>query len=153
AQIRDGMHDTDYATGVDLAGYWKMDDALCTTTAADSSGNANTGTVQVNLPEDDKRIWITSSAPMGVDGKFVATATPTSVGPPGGTLEVTITSIPGDSNNVALFQYGSITGATVDWEGLPAGFVSRSHIIWGVRERGAVTANLVFSYDGHPGIS
>src|SRR5262249_45432843 len=80
-QIRDGMHDTDYAGGSDLKGYWKMDDALCNSAPADSSGNGNVGFIFNYAVDDWDKAYETATAPLGPDGKFLAATTPASVGP------------------------------------------------------------------------
>lgn len=147
ADIQTNMHLSD-VTGTGLVGYWKFNDAAGTS-ATDSSGNLNTGT----LTNETSEAWTPSAAPAGADGKFVSTTTATSVGPAGGTLQVTITSVPDNANNLGIYQYGTTTGGTVSsGETFPSGIVSRSNLVWGAVSRGTVTADMVFSYNAIPGI-
>jgi len=128
-----------------LKGHWKLNETSGTT-AEDASGNSATGTL-VNICS-----WTASTAPLGSDGAFVNTQTQTNVGPSGGQVKVTITSTPGDANNLGVYQYGSVTGDPVTGETYPGGIDKRSNIVWGVTERGTVTANLVFDYSNVGGI-
>ena len=96
---------------------------------------------------------VASTAPFGTKGKFVATTSETSVGPTGAQIKTTL-SAASDANNLGVYQFGSLSGNPVtSGETFPGGFDKRSNIVWGVTERGDVTATLVFDYSQQPGVS
>jgi len=128
-----------------LKGYWKLNESSGMT-AYDASGNSADGTL-VNACT-----WAVSTAPLGNEGAYVNTTDQTSVGPSGGQIKVTITSTPGDANNLGVYQFGSVSGEPVTGETYPGGIDKRSNIVWGITERGSVTANLVFDYSNVGGI-
>jgi len=129
-----------------LKGYWKLNETSGTT-VADASGNSATGTL-VNTGT-----WSVSTAPIGSEGAFVNTTSQTNIGPSGGQLKTTISSTPDNSNNLGVYQFGSVSGTPVTSETpYPAGVDKRSNIVWGIAERGTVTANLVFDYSNVAGI-
>ncbi len=88
------------------------------------------------------------------DYEKVATQTQTNIGPSGGQVQVTITSIPTASNYLDVYQVGSLSGDPVtSGETFPGGFDKRSNIVWGIVETGTVTSTLVFDYSNQPGVS
>lgn len=144
-QIRANMHKVLTESESGLVGYWRFDEGSGTSTL-DHSANGNNGTL-FNNP-----LWTTSTAPFGAVGAFVNTTAPTSVGPSGGQMSVTITSTPSNANNLGIYQFGSLSGEPVTGESYPADINKRSNIVWGITERGSVTANLVFDYSNVGGI-
>lgn len=144
-EIRDNMHQRLAGGNTGLVGYWRLDEGSGISTL-DHSANGNNGTL-VNGPA-----WLTSTAPFGSVGAYVNTTAQTSVGPSGGQLKVTISSTPDDANNLGIYQFGSLSAPFVTGETFPAGFDQRSDIVWGIVERGDVTATLVFDYSGQSGI-
>jgi len=147
--IRDWMHKEVTSShpnyNDNLKGYWKFNETSGTT-AYDASGNSANGTLVNSCA------WATSTAPIGSNGAFVNTTNQTSVGPTGGQIKVTITSTPGDANNLGVYQFGTVSGEPVSSDTLPGGLDKRSNIVWGIAERGDVTANLVFDYSNVSGI-
>ena len=129
------------ANEANLAAYWKSDGSSVTD-VTDSKGS-NDGTIS-------GATRVTSTAPLGSNSAFVATQSQTDVGAPGGQIQVTITSVPDDSNNLGVYQFGSLSGDPVTF---PLGIDRRSDTVWGIVERGTVTANLVFSYNGIAGVN
>lgn len=144
-QIREDMHRIISAQS-GLVGYWKFDEGS-NMTAADSSGNGNDGTL-TNDPS-----WVASAVPLGSDGAFVNTTSQTTIGPSGGQLKTTITSTPDNSNNLGVYQFGSVSGEPVTNETFPNNYNKRSDLVWGIVERGSVLADLVFDYSGVSGIN
>jgi len=148
--LRDWMHKevtSSHPNYSNLKGYWKLNETSGATTAADASGNSATGTL-VNTCT-----WTTSTAPIGSEGAFVNTTSQTNIGPSGGQLKTTITSTPDNSNNLGVYQFGSVSGQPVTGgETFPGGIDKRSNIVWGIAERGSVTASLVFDYSNVGGI-
>ena len=133
------------ANEANLAACWKSDGSSVTD-VTDSKGS-NDGTIS-------GATRVTSTAPLGSNSAFVATQSQTDMGPPGGQIQVTITSVPDDSNNLGVYQFGSLSGDPVTvGETFPLGIDRRSDTVWGIVERGTVTANLVFSYNGIAGVN
>ena len=153
SQIRDWMHKTeDLNDQTGLVSVWHLNESSVSSPghAIDSKGT-NNGAYNGGMTDDD---CVTSTAPFGTKGKFVATQIQTNVGPTGGQIKVSITSTPSDANNLGVYQFGSLASAPVTaGETFPNGFNKRSNIVWGVTERGAVTATLVFDYSQQPGVS
>jgi len=145
-QIRDWMHKTnDLNNETGLVSVWRLDGDL-----TDSKGG-NDGTLFGNPT------LTPSSAPFGREGAFVATTSQTSVGPEGGEIQVTITSTPGDANNLGIYQLGGLGGPPVkSGEILPdhpeRPLDKRSKIVWGIVERGSVTADVTIDYSNVEGI-
>lgn len=150
-EIRDWMHKTEGLTDeTGLVSVWHFDESTVGSNSAVDSKSGNDGT-PTNMGDED---CITSTAPSGTMGKFVVTTEETSVGPAGGLIKTTITSVPSDANNLGVYQFGSLSGDPVtSGETFPGGFDKRSNIVWGITERGDVTATLVFDYGNQPGIS
>ncbi len=147
--IRDWMHKevtTSHPNYSNLKGYWKLNESSGTT-ATDASGNSANGTL-TNSPS-----WASSTASIGSEGAFVSSTSQTNVGPTGGQLKTTITSTPDNSNNLGVYQFGSVDGSPVSGETYPSGIDKRTNIVWGIVERGTVTANLVFDYSQVSGIT
>jgi hypothetical protein len=134
-----------------LKGYWRLDEASGDS-CADHSDNGNTGTMIDMTPSTDR---VTSTAPLGTNGAFVATTDPTSVGPDGGKITITIASL-GDNSSLGVYQFGSPEGEPVTageiFPSDPIDFDRRSNVVWGITEKGDVTADLVFDYSGQAGI-
>lgn len=98
--------------------------------------------------------WSNSSAPICNNCSFVKTQTPTLVGPSGGNVTATITSTPGDANNIAIYQWGSPYGTPVTTgETFPGSVNKRSNLVWGIQTWGSVTTNLLFDFSGVGGLS
>lgn len=89
---------------------------------------------------------------IGVTGTLVQTNSATAVGPTGKRLTVTITSGSPTTNYLGIYKTGS--GAdSVTSETFPSGVTQRASIVWGIREFGAATADLVFDYSSVPNIT
>jgi len=144
-EIRDNMHKEVSTSSSGLVGYFKMSNGSGTSLTDDKNTPNNTLTI-------NGATWVTSTAPIGNEGAYVNTTSQTSIGPSGGQIKVTITSTPGDANNLGVYQFGSVSGEPVTGETYPGGIDKRSNIVWGITERGAVTANLVFDYSNVGGI-
>ncbi|MBN1406485.1 MAG: T9SS type A sorting domain-containing protein [Calditrichaceae bacterium] len=154
AEIRDNMNRVLTGTESNLIAYWPMDDGSGqVVTDYQSSGN-NDGTLGATSGSGtDDPAWVTSAAPIGENSAFVITTDPTSVGPAGGDVTVTITSTPDASNNLMVYQFGSVSGAPVtSGETFPGTFDRRSNLVWGVQEIGDVTATLIFDYSNQVGV-
>ena len=97
----------------------------------------------------------TSTAPVGTVGELVQTAAQTSVGDAGKQLKVTITSPaqPDSANYLGIYRTGDGASHITSGETFPSGVIQRASILWGIREFGSVTANLVIDYSGVPGIT
>lgn len=87
-----------------------------------------------------------STAPLGLDGRLVTTKQATTAGPAGCDLSLAITSTPGSTNFIGIYQSGDRTGAPVDIDDFPNGVFYRTNVFWGAREFGKVTANLIFHF-------
>ncbi len=97
--------------------------------------------------------WKRSTASMGDSAKFITTQDPTSFGVLGSTIQATITSTPTNTNNLAVYVYGSATGSPVtSGEDFPAGIDRRSNIVWGVYEWGIVTSDILIDFSGVAGV-
>lgn len=146
--IRNWMHKevtNSHPDYLNLKGYWKLNESSGTT-ASDASGNSANGTL-TNSPS-----WTSSTAPLGSEGAFVNSTSQTNVGPTGGQIKTTITSTPDNSNNLGVYQFGSVDGTLVSGETYPSGIDKRTNIVWGITKRGSVTANIVFDYSQVSGI-
>ncbi len=97
--------------------------------------------------------WVISTAPVSESSTYLKTTTPVSVGPAGAQITVTITSTPSSTNNLGIYQLGSITNQAVTDENFPTGVEKRTDIVWGIHEWGSVTSNIQFSYSNVPGVT
>ena len=97
--------------------------------------------------------WVLSTSPVSGNTSFVNTATPVSVGPDGGQIVVDITSTPSSTNNLCVYQTGSISEQATTGEIFPNGITKRSNIVWGINEWGSVTANILIDYSSVGGIT
>jgi|GEM_PF-1258180 len=89
------------------------------------------------------------------DYERILTNVATNVGPAGGQVIVTPTSVPGAADFLDVYQTGQLTDPLVYGEDFTTnltGCVARFKLLWGIIETGTVTANLVFDYSGQPGI-
>jgi len=149
ASVRPTIHKKLIGNESGLIWYLRLDEGTGTT-SSDLTSSANHVTLQ-NSPA-----WVTSGAAVGDDGVYLTTTTTTDVGPAGGRVTVTITSTPGENtDNLGVYQYGSVAGSPVTGETFPggSGLNKRSNVVWGIVERGIVTANLTFNYSQVIGIS
>jgi len=134
-----------------LKGYWRFEDETNPTT--DYSDENNVGTL-TSYYSGSQPAFVVSSAPIGDNSAFVNTTSQTAVGPEGGQMKVTITSVPDDNNNLMVYQFGELDGQPVlSGETFPEGFDRRSNIVWGIKEIGTVTATLTFDYSNVFGVS
>lgn len=81
---------------------------------------------------------------------------PMTVGPAGGQINVAITSVPGISDFLDIYQTGLLSDPEVyseDFTTNNTGCIKRYKILWGIVETGSVTSDLVFDYSNQPGIS
>lgn len=139
-QIRETMHQTPKAGDEGLVSYYQLNSTSGLTVL--DVANGIDGTLTDMSVED----WLTSTTPIGKDGSFVVTTTPTSAGPAGGSIGATITSVPNNDNNLGIYQQGGVNEGRVTDENFPSGITQRANILWGVVERGGVTSTLVFNY-------
>jgi len=130
-----------------LKGYWKLDEGSGTT-AADSSGNGNNGTL-TNGPS-----WGTSGAAIG-DASTYDYSTPTSVNlTHSDGDDITVSSISGSPDGVQIYRVDEAPNVTTvpsgsGWDRLdPLRY-------WGVFVIGgsSPTYTVTYNYDGHPGIT
>ncbi|MFH1196078.1 MAG: LamG domain-containing protein, partial [bacterium] len=146
--IKDWMHKSitsDHPYYSHLSAYYKFDEG--SGIVVNDSKSTNNGTINGGT-------WNTSSIPIGINGTCLNTTTPTLIGPIGGTENITITSSPGNTDNLGLYQFGSVDGVPVSaGETFPGSITKRSNLVWGVFERGSVTANIIFDYSNITGIS
>lgn len=95
-----------------------------------------------------------STAPVGTVGQTVQTNSQTAVGDPGKRLEVTVSSPAQPSTTDYLGIYRTGDGSVkVTGESFPTGVIQRASILWGVRQFGSVTADLVIDYSQVPGVT
>lgn len=98
--------------------------------------------------------WAVSTAPLCNNSSYIKTTTPVTVGPSGGDITGTITSTPGNANNIVLYQWGTTSGAPVTTgETFPGVVNKRSNIIWGIQTWGSVTTDLVINFSSIGGVS
>jgi len=98
--------------------------------------------------------WVNSNAPVCNNWNYIKTKTPYTIGQAGGSVTATITSTPGDANNIAIYQWGSPYGLPVTaGETFPGSVNKRSNLVWGIQTWGSVTTNLVFDFSAVGGLS
>ncbi len=141
-QIRDNMHKFISPASDNLMCYYNFDNSSGSSISDGTSGGYN-GTLNNMLNTN----WLTSTAPIGVYGTYVRNTTQTSTGQTGKTISATISSGGDDTNYLGIYTYGD-GDASIDVETFPDGITQRTNFIWGVREFGSCTADLVFDYSG-----
>ena len=139
-QIKDNMHKTLEGNETGLIAYWQFNDDPSSSTTDDASMNAHTGTLSGSAT-----IVNNSAVPVGYAGDVVETNLQTGVGGSNAQVKVTISSTPDSANFLGIYQYGSAADS-VTGETFPAGIERRSDVIWGIVERGSVTADIVLEY-------
>lgn len=105
------------------------------------------------IDPDETTQWKKSTASMGSEVRVVITQEPLVAGVNGASIQTTITSTPNTANNLAVYIYGSASGAPVTTgETFPAGVDRRSNIVWGSYEWGNVTSDIIIDFSGVAGI-
>ena len=146
-QIRTNMHKEIDPTDTDLFCYYSFDNADGTS-LPDKTTNNYIGTLN-NMENED---WEIATAPSGNYGTSVRSDNPTPAGATGKTITADISSTVTSSNYLGIYTWGD--GDTpISGEIYPSGISQRVNIVWGIKEFGDVTADLVFDYSGVPGIT
>ena len=125
-----------------LMSYWDFND-ITGNVLPDKKGTNVGRTVNVGI-----QALMASTAPVGRDGLAVTTKQETSVGPIGSFISISISSTPGTTNFMGIYQAGETTGAPVDFDVFPEGVNYRSSVFWGAQEYGSVNANIILHYAG-----
>jgi len=146
-QILDNMHKFISPASENLMCNYNFDNSSGSSISDGTSGGYN-GTLNNMLNTN----WLTSTAPIGVYGTYVRNTTQTSTGQTGKTISATITSGGDNTNCLGIYTYGD-GDASIDYETFPDGITQRTNFIWGAREFGSCTSNLVFDYSGIAGTS
>ncbi|MFA6981042.1 MAG: FG-GAP-like repeat-containing protein [Ignavibacteriaceae bacterium] len=102
-----------------------------------------------NLVNTTNSIWTTSTAPIGVYGNPDRVTTQTSAGQLGKSISATISN-GDDTNYLGLYTYGDGDGS-INEETFPSGVTKRTNFIWGIKEFGNCTSDLVLDYSGIEG--
>jgi hypothetical protein len=144
AEVKALMHQRLQGGEANLKAYYRLDDGPANRVFDAVSAK------EASIVGGSSKVF--STAPMGVLGTLVQTNAATSVGEAGKRLTVTITSGSPTTNYLGIYKTGQ--GATsVTGETFPSGVTERRSILWGIREYGNVTADLVFDYSTVPDIS
>ncbi|MBN3034818.1 MAG: right-handed parallel beta-helix repeat-containing protein [Bacteroidales bacterium] len=91
-----------------------------------------------------------------LDYEHITTTSPALLGPAGGSLQTTITSIPGPADLLDGYQTGEFTDipeTDEDFITNNTGCILRFKLLWGLVETGSVSADMFFDYSGQPGIT
>jgi len=139
-QIRDNMHKFSTVPTTNLMLYYSFDTSSGNS-VPDLAGSGRNATMY-NMSNAD---WITTTVPMGTSGVPVRSVSPASIGNTGCQLTTTITSTPGTNDYLGIYTFGDGSN-NINTEAMPFNISQRADVIWGVREFGNVTANLVFNY-------
>ncbi len=146
-EIRNDMHRFIDPSTSGLILYYNFDQSSGST-ILDRTSSSYTGTLNGMTNSN----WTTSTAPIGVDGIQVRNTSQTLVGQSGKTISTTISTGGDNDNYLGLYTYGD-GDASIDYETFPDGITHRTNFIWGLREFGNCTADLVFDYSGIVGAS
>jgi hypothetical protein len=144
AEIRTLMHQPPQGGEANLKAHYRLDDG------GDTRLFDAVSAKEASIVGGSSKVF--STVPMGVSGTLVQTTDPTSVGEAGKQLTVDITSASPTTNYLGIYKTGQ-GAATVTGETFPSGVIERRAILWGIREYGNVTADLVIDYSNVPNIS
>lgn len=116
---------------------------------------ANGGMTWYGIEDSTETIqWVKSTAQIGTYYSFIKTQSQTTTGEAGGNVSVTITSTPGNTDNLGVYVYGSLNGPSVSsGETFPIGIDRRSNIVWGIHEWGTISADISIDFSQIQGIS
>jgi len=124
-----------------LVSYWNFN-SISRDTVIDLKGS-NNGKLHYMTRDS----YVASTSPVGTDGAFVGTKTPTAAGPDGAQIQVAISSTPDSANTLGLYLFGENDGSVVDNEWYPERANARSNFYWGVYESGDVEADVSIYYN------